>query len=148
MRSPAGITIRNDAHGEGRFGASRKTRTHIGVDLDTLPKSYVYAPIDCTVKRIGTCYVGDPRFKLIELHGKCQIHRILYVNPNVIAGAHLSEGDVIGRSLDLRDKYGPAMVPHIHWEIIVMGIENRHIPASSNYISSVYVNPLELLGVI
>ena len=146
MRSPVGITIRNDAKGSGAFGAPRGSRTHVGIDLIVEPDSIVYAPVDCIVNRIGTCYNDDSSFKLIELTGFGIVHRILYVSPCVQPGEMLREGDIIGSAQNVSKRHGHQMIPHVHWEVIIKGIIDKKIPAQNNTKSYMYINPLEILG--
>ena len=145
MRSPAGVLVRNDVHGLGHFGAPRGSRTHIGVDLAIFPRSPVIAPLGGRVSRIGICYNDDPTFRLVEIKSRGMTHRLLYVSPTVAEDDLLQEGEQVGLSQDLRTRYN-GIVPHVHWDIMIEGIENKNIPAQDNYKVYFYTNPMALIG--
>jgi len=150
MRSPVGITVRNDEMGSGYFGTPRtrgkKRHTHTGVDIIVSPGEQIFAPEDCTVERLGICYGSDPEFHLIAVSSLSFKHRILYIKPCVIAGARLKEGDPIGHAQNIQDRHGDKMIPHIHWDILVGSLLDSHIPANENIITYVWINPMNLLG--
>lgn len=129
--NPTGGELRNDAQGQGHFGASRGSRKHNGRDITGNPGSYVCAPADGTVVRTGKPY-GDGR------HWDCYLlmnatdgvtWRLFYVRPLPgIVGSFVSRGQAIGILQDVSERYPAnenqgAMLPHCHLERIVNGVK-------------------------
>lgn len=55
--------MRNDTQGDGHFGASRGRRRHNGLDIEVMPGSAVYCPIEGMMKRVAYPYGSGRRNK-------------------------------------------------------------------------------------
>lgn len=107
-----------DKWGCGNFGASRGSRKHLGVDIETKPGD----PVEClnggTVTKIGHPYADDLSFKYVEITDTAGARwRYFYVEPSVKVGDKLDAYQVIGKSQRLGKRY-PGITEHIHLEII------------------------------
>ena len=111
-------TIRNDASGQGHFGARRGSRTHQGLDLVAVPGEPVMSPVAGRFIRTGRPYANDSRYRLAVIHGAGREWKIMYVEPlaTLKAGDRVKAGQVIGTAQDNVAKYGPPMTNHIHVE--------------------------------
>ena len=125
--SPTGLnTIRgSDSFGQGRFGASRGTRLHNGVDLNVAVNGNVYSPIFGKVVRLAVPYKSDSRFKGLVVEGVGRYAgysvKLFYLNPAIgIVGRTVKQGEFIGTAQDLTIKY-PQITNHIHLEIALNG---------------------------
>jgi len=111
--------IRNDAAGQGHFGARRGNRTHQGLDLLATPGEPVLAPVAGTFIRSGYPYASDRRYRLAVIHGNGQEWKLMYVEPlaTLKPGDRVKAGQVIGTAQDVAAKYGPPMLNHVHVEL-------------------------------
>lgn len=107
--------IRSDTKGNGRFGMSRGSRKHNGVDLLCLPGLPIYATKSMKFIRVAYPYADD--LKYTGGVWQCDDYeiKIFYCKP--ITTKHIYEGDVIGHCLNIAEKYSKDMMPHIHVEI-------------------------------
>lgn len=118
--------IRNDAAGQGHFGARRGSRTHQGLDLLATPGEPVMAPVTGTFIRSGRPYANDSRYRLAVIHGQGQEWKLMYVEPlaTLKPGDRVKAGQVIGTAQDIAAKYGPPMLNHVHVELrTIVGAE-------------------------
>jgi len=105
-----------DKWGAGYFGAPRGRRTHNGIDYQCPAGHSVLSPCDGEVTKLGYPYGDDLSFRYIQItDSKGYDHRIFYVSPGQEVGAKIKEGQVIGISQDLEQRY-PEITPHIHYE--------------------------------
>jgi len=118
MLNPTGGTIRNDSEGQGHYGAKRGARLHAGTDYEAIPGQMVIAPIAGKVTRQVQVYNHDPLWTGLEIVGRRATVQLFYVkiDPDLV-GQQVQSGDVIGSAQDIRRKYGPKMIPHIHLQI-------------------------------
>ena len=112
-----------DPWGSGEFGAPRGTRTHKGIDYSCYPESAVHSPVDGVVTKLGYPYGDDLSFRYVEVMDNDGLrHRLFYVSPLVEHGDEVHAGDVVGLSQDIssryRDESKPAMINHVHYEIL------------------------------
>lgn len=107
-----------DVHGCGHFGASRGSRTHMGIDLECNPGVDILSPIDGVVSKIGFPY-ADPNknfIRYVEITKADYKFRFFYVSPSVEVGDDIKVDDIIGESQCLGQFY-PGITEHIHFEV-------------------------------
>ncbi len=126
---PGGVE-RNDADGNGWFGASRDagTRTHKGVDiLASAPDDPVFAPISGTIgEHVWTSNKKNRRIVNIEGTGPYDglKARLFYVDPGSLkVGTSVTVGDPVGSYHDVRAAYPERknMQHHVHMETLYDG---------------------------
>jgi len=110
----------SDKWGQGHFGAPRGSRTHHGIDFHVPHGTEILSPVAGLVTKIGYPYGDDLSFRYIQITSGDLDHRIFYVKPILMVGYHVKEGEVIGLSQDLEERY-PEITPHIHYEIKIGG---------------------------
>lgn len=115
-----------DKFGSGRFGSSRGSRTHRGIDLAVYEGSDVIwtMPNPGKVTRVGLAYANE-KYRIVEavtdifLNGELKkiMVRFFYCNlhPSLAVGEMVESNNPIAISQDIRSKY-PGMVNHIHLE--------------------------------
>ena len=124
MKNPTGGKIRNDAMGQGYYGASRGHRKHAGTDYECIPGQMVYAPICGLIKRRVQVYKGESKWVGIEIVSKRMTIKLFYVTIDPIRiGTTVKCGEVVGLAQDISEKYGSAMTPHVHLEIVKLDPE-------------------------
>jgi hypothetical protein len=122
--SPTGKGMRNDAAGNGYYGAKRGKRLHMGMDFLCEHSQDVVSPIDGFVERIAYPYAGDRSYKGLVIRGKQVTIKLFYVDPwDWIIGTDVKQGEVIGMAQDISAKYSSAMLPHIHLSIVAIDPE-------------------------
>ena len=112
----------DSSYGSGAFGASRGSRSHMGVDIIVKPGDAVYAPFDGKITKYGYLYGSDLRWRFIEITGDDYRMRIgyselddaHYVPKNVV------EGQFLGVAQDISIKY-PGIPIHLHIELYQVG---------------------------
>jgi murein DD-endopeptidase MepM/ murein hydrolase activator NlpD len=114
--------LRSDTQGDGSFGASRKTHTHQGVDIEVQEGQTIYAPFSSIVNRIAYPYASDLTWKGVELFGVNEWDgyrlKIFYMVPNtLLIGQSVMKGQPIGYAQAISKKYTPAMQDHVHVEL-------------------------------
>lgn len=113
----------NDAHGSGRFGASRGggKRTHVGVDAITIAGEDFQSRVEGTVSHLGYPYIGNWHYRYVQITDKNGwLWRYYYVAPTVELGLKIKIGDKIGVCQDLQPLY-KGITQHVHFEIKVKG---------------------------
>ncbi len=131
------MELRSDALGDGRFGAPRGRRRHIGLDLLADPGAHVFAPESGTV-RLGYPYSDSREYRIVDVFSESGVRwRLFYVRPVVEGGARVGAGDVLGVAQDIAARYthpgGPVMRNHVHVQAGVSGrvLLGRHgLPVS------------------
>ena len=117
------MVIRNDSSGQGHYRASRsgKVGAHEGVDYVCIKGEPLYAPEDCTIKRVAVQpYKSDPKYRGIEILTKNTNLwiKVFYVIPDKsLLGKTVKKGDIIGTCQAIKEKYGGSMQNHIHVEV-------------------------------
>lgn len=110
--------IRTDSLGDGRYGASRNGHTHKGLDLVTTAGQPVYAPAAGTVTRHFFAYSDSQRWQGVEIQTPTGWRiKVMYITPGVPAGRQVAVGDYIGDAQPIKERYGAAMLNHIHFEV-------------------------------
>lgn len=122
MINPTGGAIRNDAMGNGHYGASRGNRKHDGVDYLCNAYQRVVAPISGKVNRVIQVYKSDSTWVGVEIVGRRATVQLFYVKvTDGLIGQHVVAGDVVGIAQAIGKKYnngGPAMMQdHVHMRI-------------------------------
>lgn len=130
--NPTGGKLRSDKWGDGRFGASRGSRLHLGVDICGSRGAYVVAPVDGRVIRTGTPYAndcGDWNCYLVIREPSGTEWRLFYVVPIPgVIGTTVVRGQAVGTLADVGAKYGThpekgRMWAHCHVEKRVLNGE-------------------------
>lgn len=112
-----GFIRKCDAQGCGHFGASRKNRSHTGVDYIARPEQPVKAITSGTVSYIGYTYSDDLSFRYVTIEtDNGLVVRQLYVQPQVTVGMRVEAGDVIGTYQRLGIRY-PGITEHVHIDV-------------------------------
>ena len=110
-----------DKFGSGEFGAPRGDHTHHGIDYVCTNRAAILAPVDGMVTKIGYPYADDLEFRYVELTTiDGYHHRIFYIYPCVRDGEVIKDGQTIGYSQDLTERY-PGITQHCHYEIKYQG---------------------------
>jgi len=124
MINPTGGVIRNDSQGQGHYRAWRGRRLHKGVDYVATPGQMVKAPISGEITRKIQVYRGSKKWVGLEIVGDRATVQLYYVEPNPdIIGTYTVAGRFIGEAQDIRQKYGPEMIAHVHLQIVALDPE-------------------------
>ena len=116
------LVVRNDAYGEGAFGAKRKNgRTHSGLDLAAKLKSPVYASKSGWA-RAYCVPSGYGNLVIIKHPGGAEtryghLHRSTVINPGWVR-----QGAVIGYIGKTGNAGERGIMPHLHFEIRHKGV--------------------------
>ncbi len=124
-----------DSWGSGAFGASRGSRTHVGIDYAVQPGSVLLSPVTGVVTKLGYPYGDDLSFRYVQVTDEDKNrHRFFYVEPGVKLGDEIFPATTLGTVQDIVRRYPTprGMKPHIHYEIIDA--------------NGLYVNPKEYWG--
>jgi murein DD-endopeptidase MepM/ murein hydrolase activator NlpD len=106
-----------DKWGSGEFGAPRGDHTHHGIDYVCPVNSEILAPVSGKVTKLGYPYADDLSFRYVQLTAvNGYDHRIFYILPCVRVGEEIKEGQTIGYSQDLGQRY-PGITQHLHYEV-------------------------------
>ncbi|MCP4585312.1 hypothetical protein [Pseudoalteromonas sp.] len=135
--NPTGKGVRSDGWGNGHFGATRrdqgKRRKHKGTDYVVVPGQRIFAPANAIYRRIAYPYADSREYTGGYFEGEDISYKIYYYKSTIKPGKKVLQGDTIGYSQDISNRYGldrngEKMVPHIHLEItsinpeILMGV--------------------------
>jgi len=122
MTNPTGGEIRKDLSGDGRYGASRGHRKHLGTDYVGSPGQPARQPISGKIIRSIRAYNDTAEYRGVEIVGKHMTVKMLYVDPYAeLIGKHVDEGDFIGTVQDVTLHYKnpqPGDQPHVHLEVV------------------------------
>ena len=125
LTNPTGGGIRNDAKGDGRFGAPRGSRKHFGIDLEASSGQDVVSPIDGTAVNYTGATSGYPMVDIIPYDTSLGIDkiRLLYVDaPSGVSAWNsysVSEGQSIGSAANLQSLgYSSGVTPHVHVQVM------------------------------
>lgn len=117
--NPTGKGIRSDSMGSGEFGAKRGARSHTGTDYLCDPGQNIVSPINGKFQRIYKVYSGES-WEGVEIVGRDRTARLHYVSSRKYTpGDEIQAGDTIGAAVDISQKYGPKMKPHVHCELFL-----------------------------
>ncbi|MCL2439440.1 MAG: M23 family metallopeptidase [Alphaproteobacteria bacterium] len=107
-----------DRQGRGNFGAPRSGgREHAGIDIASEPGEPVYALSGGTYTRQNKPYADDPRYTGLDIKDDDgNTNKYMYVTPIIPVGTEVKEGDLIGRTQPISDKY-ECMGNHYHFEV-------------------------------
>lgn len=126
-----------DKWGRGDYMAPRGFRKHKGVDFACYPGSEIISLTVGHVSKLGYPYApsddkkGDLRYvEVTDRQGR--MARYFYVDPRVVMGQPIKQGDVLGVSQTLQNIY-PGITDHVHFEVKT---------------ANGYANPLEYLDAI
>jgi murein DD-endopeptidase MepM/ murein hydrolase activator NlpD len=111
------LLVRQDAKGDGRFGAPRSgRRMHRGVDLAAPLESPVRAIRSGRVAEVGS-HRGLGRFVVLEHRGGLSSLYGHLAAASVEAGARVRQGQQIGTVGKTGNARHPWITPHVHLEI-------------------------------
>lgn len=121
--NPTGLGMRNDIGGLGYFGAPRGGRLHYGIDFSSVDGQQIIAPISGII--IYSSYLNDygiltPVATIVPTDTNLSFNKaqILYVNPIGENRRSVTQGDVIGQSVNLQSLGYPNTVgPHVHFQL-------------------------------
>ena len=111
----------SDTWGSGAFGASRGKRNHMGIDYSAAEGSILCTPVTGHVTKLGYCYGDDLSYRYVQIKDQeGNRHRLFYVEPDVVVGDEVVEGDEIGEVQNIVRRYPTpkGMKNHVHYEII------------------------------
>ena len=122
------LPVRSDSQGDGKFGAPRGGRVHLGIDYACYPGTEIISPVDGKVRKIGFAYgdgtggFGDEfAYRIVEVEQADDpeiVHRFFYCTALKNVGDEVFAGEVIAKSQDLTIRY-PGMTNHVHYEVRV-----------------------------
>ena len=125
--SPTGMGIRNDAGGQGHFGAKRRRTnangeeiiyTHKGVDYRCIPGQAIFMPFTGQIVRVARPYANGP-YSGAVISCKRMTIKIFYFEPYPeTIGKIYKIGMPIGVAQDISQRYPDSGVtPHIHVQV-------------------------------
>uniref|UniRef100_A0A8C3RUX8 M23ase beta-sheet core domain-containing protein n=1 Tax=Chelydra serpentina TaxID=8475 RepID=A0A8C3RUX8_CHESE len=104
-----------DNKGCGKYGARRKSKRHLGVDVVCNDGSTVYAPFTGTIERQVIPYKTNNAINNgIQLSGSGFCVKMLYIKPVKYRG-QITKGNNIGVMLPMQRVY-PGITSHVHIE--------------------------------
>lgn len=115
--------LRDDKQGDGRFGSSRGSRKHNGLDLVVTPGETIFSPIAGKVIRHTMPYDNDSRYSGLHIQDENYLIKIFYMLPSVKPGQYVTRGQAIGTAQKISTKYGGGMIDHVHVEVWPGGVE-------------------------
>jgi len=123
-----------DNHGRGHYGAPRGSHTHQGIDLVCEAGTPIQSPIVGMITKIGWPYPDESRqhLRYVEITSEGWAYRVMYVEPLVELWQNVTAGDIICRSLTLKDIF-PGITDHIHFEVI--DSKNNHVDPTPVYLA-------------
>jgi len=123
MMNPTGKKIRNDARGQGHYGARRTKEVdgqtvvyrHDGTDYEADPPGQVVvAPFTGIIEREARPCAGYSGLLLVGVRARA---KLFYVKPDPeIIGSSVKIGQRLGLAQDIGAKY-PGVTPHVHLRI-------------------------------
>lgn len=116
---PGKLTLRNDVHGAGHFGAPRGNRKHSGIDFEANPNTPVRSPIGGTTRKLQV-YAKDSRWKGVSIKNDTVEVKMFYLNPLTSLPSTINRGDLVG-AMQNRAAINPGMKNHLHIEVYIKG---------------------------
>ena len=123
------LTIRNDSHGDGQFGAERRNgRTHAGIDFQAPIGAEVYAARSGIAFR-GNVPTGYGKYIMIYHPDGYQTMYAHLSNWAVSSTQEVHRGDLIGFVGKTGNAANSSIQPHLHFEIRLNGepVDPRNI---------------------
>ena len=123
LTNPTGLGIRNDAGGQGTYGASRGNRPHYGLDFQSVDGQDIISPVAGRVMNssfVNKKGITVPTVVIIPSNPNLGFNKLelLYVGPSQGGWRDVNAGDVIGQSVNLQGLGYPSIVgPHIHLQM-------------------------------
>lgn len=117
------LEIREDTLGSGLYKARRsgKDDAHQGIDITAFKGTRIVAPFDGEMVRIAPPYENDGRYFGMLLRGKDLYKgyemKLFYLIPTIVNRQQFFAGDEIGIAQSISQKWGSAMLDHIHIEL-------------------------------
>lgn len=140
--NPTGKGVRSDASGDGKFGAKRGDRLHLGVDFLADAGQGVVAPVDAQYRRrVGRVYATDSTYIGMELESTNFMLTFFYVSPSINHMEFVKAGQLIGLAQDINAKWGDPMLNHIHMQLAIKPY-GAIIKGGSWNTRLIYINPL------
>jgi len=121
--NPTGLGIRNDAGGQGYFGAPRGSRQHYGLDFQSVDGQDILSPI--SGRSVNSSFVNNkgmtiPTVVIIPTDPNLGFNKLelLYIGPVQGGWRSVNAGDIIGQSVNLQSLGYPGNVgAHIHLQM-------------------------------
>lgn len=110
------LSIRSDSQGDGKFGASRGSRSHNGTDYLVAKGQRIFSPIEGQLIRLAYPYGDDLKYQGCVIENEKYEVKIFYMTPTLAVGSYVKAGDQIGVAQSISEKYSPNMKDHIHIE--------------------------------
>ncbi|MCL1892244.1 MAG: peptidoglycan DD-metalloendopeptidase family protein [Alphaproteobacteria bacterium] len=110
---------KQDDQGNGEYGKSRDggIREHTGIDIISKPGAPVYALKDGKYMHEHRPYTNDPNYNGLNIKDSVgNINLYFYVTPAIVPGTNVNQGDLIGYTQNIADKY-PGITSHYHFEV-------------------------------
>jgi hypothetical protein len=125
--NPTGLGIRNDAGGQGYYGASRGNRKHYGIDFQSVDGQDIVSPVSGIA--INSSFINGkgitiPTVVIIPFNVNIGFDKLelLYVGPIGGGWRTVKAGDVIGQSVNLQSLgYPPNVGAHVHLQMRLNG---------------------------
>ena len=118
-----------DIWGDGRYGSSRGSRMHAGIDFLVPAGSILYSPVEGEITKHGYCYRGDEyRYtQITDLKGNHV--RLFYCLPQLPVGTNVNKHAPVAVMQELAIRYHPVYAPdksivkegmpnHCHVEVV------------------------------
>lgn len=145
--NPTGLGVRSDGAGDGKFGASRGDRIHLGTDFLSVAGQGVVAPIDAQYRRyVNRVYAGDPNYTGMEFETKDFKITFFYVSPSINHMEWVKAGQLVGLAQDIVAKHGEPMRNHIHMQVAIRPY-SAIIKGGQWNTKDIYVNPLHFVDI-
>jgi len=118
-------TIRNDAGGDGHYGAPRSKKLsngrvyrdkHNGTDYVYEPGEDVRAPATGFVRREAKPYAYENYGGVELICDKFTLVGFYFKLDRSLIGQTVQKGQGIGTAQDISNKY-PGVTPHVHWRV-------------------------------
>lgn len=118
---------KQDATGNGWYGAKRGNRLHQGVDVITLPDEEIFACMSGKVTKLGYPYKSSTKMRYIEIQAKVGNHHYkvwqMYVGPEVKVGDIVEANQFIGKAQNVAGYHNSnTMKNHVHIQLWKNGL--------------------------
>ncbi len=145
--NPTGQIVRNDAAGEGTFGAKRGDRAHLGTDFECIPGQGVVATTDMQYRRyVKRVYATDMKYVGMEFESSAFVITMFYVSPSRDHMSFVKAGELVGLAQGISEKYGHPMMDHVHLQVALKPYA-AIIKGGQWNTKPIYINPLILIDV-
>jgi hypothetical protein len=145
--NPTGLGVRSDGAGDGKFGAKRGDRVHLGTDFLSVAGQGVVACVDAQYRRfVRRVYATDSTYTGMELETETFMLTYFYVSPSINHMDFVKAGDLIGLAQDIKAKWGDPMRNHIHMQLAIKPY-GAIIKGGSWNTNLIYINPLHFIDI-